>query len=360
MSLSMTESLQPLRPQMRAAIYAFVFGCFFSVGSPSLNAQQAPPREAAPKAFTPQPQNQARPQNGAMAPQTPAPVKAQTPKTPRATAATQMLPDPYNLKPTEKQRLDQVLGFWQGRSGKVKTYECNFTRWEYDSVFGPADPRMAKTKSVGRIRYASPDKGEFKVDKIGQFNPAQLNAPQKFAMKDSDHDEHWICNGHSVFELNGKTKTLREERLPPEMQGQSITAGPLPFMFGAKKDELLGRYWMKEIIPPKNRKGEYWIEARPKFRDDAANFQKILVILDETNFLPVAMQVFPPTWDGKKNWSRSVYAFNKRKFNDPLQRGQQFLGRFISPKVPRGWKRVVNNVGQPPMNATKPNGAQSR
>ena len=257
-----------------------------------------------------------------------------------------MLPNPYQLTPAARQHLDQVLGYWQGRSGKVRTYECEFTRWEYDSVFGPPDPKLAKTKSEGRIRYAAPDKGEFKVEEMGEFNPAQ---PQQFYMQASNHDEHWICDGRSVFELNGTTKTLREERLPPEMQGKSITAGPLPFMFGAKKEELLARYWMKEIVPPKGRTGEYWIEARPKYRDDAANFQKILVILDEKHFLPVAMQVFPPTWDGQKNWTRSVYAFRNRKFNNPLQYGQQFLGGFISPKVPRGWKKVVNNLGAPPV-----------
>ena len=359
-------SLSPgnLRSEMRISIYAFVFGCFFSLGSP-INAQSG---ERTPPAFTPPQKQQVRPQNIAN-PRTP---NRQQP--PRAAAAPQTLPNPFQLTAGEKQHLDQVLGYWQGRSGKVKTYECEFTRWEYDSVFGPTDPRMAKTKADGRIRYAAPDKGEFKVESIGEFNPAQLNPPQKFNMKPSDHDEHWICDGRSVFELNGTTKTLREERLPPEMQGQSITAGPLPFMFGAKKDELLARYWMKEIMPPKERKGEYWIEARPKFRDDAANFQKIIVILDEKNFLPVAMQVFPPTWDGKNNWSRSVYAFSNRTFNNPLQLGQKFLGFFISPKVPRGWKKVVNNLGVPPrvtpqapagapgppMNATAPKNAQSR
>ena len=128
-------------------------------------------------------------------------------------------------------------------------------------------------------------------------------------MTRSDHEEHWICDGLAVFELNGKAKQLREERLPPEMQGKGITNGPLPFLFGAKKDQLLEKYWLKEIVPPDDRPGEYWIDARPKTREDAANFQRILVILDEKQFLPIAMQVFPPGWEPPRTGQRQPMSF---------------------------------------------------
>ena len=357
-----------LRLYVQVAIYSFVFGCLFSIGMDDAAGQQRR-TERTPPAYSPKSPNSARAQNTTAATRpansTPVAGNPQTgtpPAVRQQVAKADLLPDPFQLTPKEKERLDMVLGFWQGRSAKVKTYECKFVRWEYDNVFGPADPRLAKSQAEGIMRYAAPDKGEFKVEKIGEYNPANKDPKQKFVLKPSNHDEHWICDGRSVFELNGKTKTLREERLPPEMQGKSIAAGPLPFMFGAKKDELLARYWMKELVPPKGRGEEYWIEARPKFRDDAANFQKILVILDQEHFLPTAMQVFPPTWDGRKNLTRTVYAFNNRKVNDPLHlANQRFLRRFISPKPPRGWKRVVNNVGgnppqRSPMNAKAPNG----
>ena len=35
----------------------------------------------------------------------------------------------------------------------------------------------------------------------------------------------------------------------PEMQGQSIGDGPLPFLFGAKADTMKSRYWIREITP---------------------------------------------------------------------------------------------------------------
>ncbi len=274
----------------------------------------------------------------------PAFVPGEKQKKPAKSVNDRTLPDPYRLNANDQARLNQVLGYWENRSGKVKTFECEFTRMNYDSVFGPKNPNFAKSQSKGIIRYAAPDKGEFKVTEVGDFQQTAGKGAPSYPMNESDHDEHWICDGESVFELNGKTKQLREEKLPPEMQGKGISQGPLPFIFGAKKDDLLKRYWMRELPLPNDRTDEYWIEAQPKFREDVANFQRITVILDKKLFLPKAMQVYPPAYDGRKNWTRTVYVFEKRKVNDPLQGAQKFLGRFISPQVPRGWKKVVNTA----------------
>jgi len=275
-----------------------------------------------------------------------------------------MLPDPFQLGQAEKERLEKVLGFWEQRSSQVKTYSCKFKRWDYNSVFGPKDPNAAAAIYDGTIRYASPDKGEFHVNTIAKYQAGKNGGPPQFIPERAEHEEHWICDGRSVFELNGKTKQLIEERLPPDMKGNAIADGPLPFMFGAKKEKLMARYWLRELQPPENSKGQYWIEARPKTRGDAANFQRVTVILDEKEFLPMAMQIFPPGWNGRQNWTRQTYRFDDRKVNDPLQRGQDWLGQFISPQLPRGWKRVVNNFGVPqqnrPVRTATPPAAQPR
>lgn len=253
------------------------------------------------------------------------------------------------LSPAEQKRLDQLLGYWQKRSSNVKTYSCQFVRWEYDTTFGPRDPRVARTKAEGIIRYSSPDKGEFNVTKLGSYSaPAAPNQRPTYEMKDVSHEEHWICDGDSVFELNPQKQQLIERKLPPQMKGTQIADGPLPFMFGATKEKLLTKYWMRELVPPQNRPDEYLIEAFPKTREDAAQFQKVAVILDRQTFLPNALQVFPPNYDPKQNPSRTAYVFTDRKINDPIHRTQQFLGRFISPKPPRGWKKVVEDYSASP------------
>lgn len=259
-----------------------------------------------------------------------------------ATATAHQRPFPP-LKPDEQQHLDQLLAYWQQRSAKVKTYSCKFVRWEYDMTFGPRNPNIARTQAEGIIRYSSPDKGEFNVLRLGVYQQPTNQNQRPYDMKAVEHEEHWICDGSSVFELNPKKKQLIERKLPPEMRGRQIADGPLPFMFGATREKLQARYWMREQVPPKERPNEYWVWAYPRTRADAADFQKIRVILDQETFLPNALEVFPPNYDQKLNPSRTVYLFKDRKINDPLHRGQEFLGRFISPKPPRGWKVVVEN-----------------
>ncbi len=255
---------------------------------------------------------------------------------------------PFQLDEKQAQRLEQLLGYWESRSGKVNTYATHFTRYEYDHVFGPKDPRFAKTKSEGIIRYASPDKGEFRVERTLEYRaPKDKDSKPQYIPMAAENNEHWICDGRSIFELNGSKKQLIQQELPPELQGKKIADGPLPFMFGAEKDKLKERYWIREIVPPSERKNEYWFDAYPKTREDAGSYQKITVILDAENFLPTALQIFPPNHDPRTNPSRTVYTFDHRDVDNVIHRSKKFFDRFISPKTPFGWKKVVMQYGAP-------------
>jgi TIGR03009 family protein len=257
---------------------------------------------------------------------------------------------PFELTPVQADRIANLLGFWEQRSQLVKTYSCRFTRLEYDTIFGPAD--VPKTKAEGIIRYAAPDKGEFRVERTAEYHaPESEGGAPTWPMKKAGHSEHWICDGSSVFELNGKKKLLIEQRLPEDMKGVRIAEGPLPFMFGASKNQLLDRYWIRELNPPPGRQ-EYCLEAWPKRRGEAAEFQRVWVILDQESFLPNALQIFPPTYDARHNRSRTVYTFTDRRLNDSLHRVQDFIDDFISPKTPLGWKKVVENYADSTVPAT--------
>jgi TIGR03009 family protein len=299
--------------------------------------RHAPPAVAAPAAATPGSQ-----QPAAQGPARP-PINAVQPKTTASAAAARQ---PFQLDEGQRQRLEELLGHWELRSGKVNTYSCDFTRYEYDHVFGPQDPRYAKTKSEGIIRYSSPDKGEFKIERALEYQaPQDDKSAPNYVPVASEANEHWICDGRSVFELNGAKQQLIQQELPPELQGKKIADGPLPFMFGAEKKKLEQRYWIREVLPPSERKNEFWFEAFPKTREDAANYHKLMVILDADNFLPTALQIFPPNYDARTNPSRTVYTFSNREVDNLMHRSKQFFDRFISPKTPRGWKKVVMQFG---------------
>ncbi len=235
----------------------------------------------------------------------PAPAQSQgAPQTPQP---------PFTLTKEEEAQLDVALQAWQQHSDRVKSFRASFVRFEYDLVFGPADkPRNVDT---GSIAFGAPDKGMFSVDKPRQ--------------------EYWICDGKAIFEYDYPKQRVTEYKLPPELQGKQITNGPLPFLFGAPASHLRHRYYLRLITPANLAGKEIWLQAVPRFQQDAANFRCAELILDATTMNPLALQVHQP---GGKN--RAAYKFENVVVNDPLGwlKGDPF--RAITPF---GWTRVVED-----------------
>jgi TIGR03009 family protein len=262
-------------------------------------------------------------------------------------------PDWFPLAPNVQQWVDEVLVAWEKTSDGIVTFKCNFKRWEHDPAFGPKDPKIPFTYGEGIIQYAKPDKGMFKVEKLLKYNP-----PAKEGDKIQWLDqigEQWICDGRSIFEFDTRGKKLIQRILPKAMQGQAIADGPLPFLFGAKAATIKARYWIRPLDPPAERQGEYWLEAVPRFRQDAANFQKVSIILDEKDFLPKALDIYAPNYNPKTNRAHSEYAFDKRETT--LKGDKNLLDpswmlfwkkQFYEPKVPSGWTKVVEDMNAMP------------
>lgn len=238
------------------------------------------------------------------------PVRPQVPTLRQRSPAAEQPTAPFQLTPQHQAYLDRVLQAWEQRSSNVKTFECDFTRWEYDPVFGDAD--KPKHTDTGHIKYAAPDKGRFEVE--------------------GDRAEKWICNGKSIFEYNHTKKQLIEYKLPPHMQGKAIANSPLPFIFGAKADELRRRYFMR-VVTPADVKGQIWLEAYPKLQQDAANFKRTELILTGKDMTPHALQIYLP--NGK---NRTVYQFSNIVINNPLR---FFKGDPFHALTPPFWKKIV-------------------
>lgn len=252
-----------------------------------------------------------------------------------------ILPRPFSEPtPEQQQFLDQLLTAWEKRSDQIERYRCKFERWEYDPVFGPKDPKEAKTYATGRLLYAKPDKGLFQVETIKVYAPPKTPDDSPEWVERKEPGEHWVCDGKRIFEFNVHKKQLIERQLPPEMQGKAIVEGPLPFLFGAKADKLKARYWLR-VVTPADVKNEYWLEACPKYRADAMNFKMVHVIIDDQEFLPKALQTFDPNFDPQKRPIRTVFTFDKRELNWSLNSFNPFAKEFYEPKTPFGWKKVV-------------------
>jgi len=244
------------------------------------------------------------------------------------------------LNTAHQQYLDKVLTYWQSRTDKVKTYRCEFERWEFDTVFGPAN--TFKTYGTGEIKYSDPDKGLFKVSKVLTYTPPAAGQKPKYTESANVHGEHWICDGQSVFEFDYQNKRLVQQVLPPAMRGKAIADGPLPFMFGANAEDIKKRYWL-QVITPSTSKGEYWLEAYPKTMADTGSFLKVHIIISEKDFLPKGLVVFDRNFKQGKNHSRTVFNFKEREtnFGSTLDKLNIFHRSFYEPAVPKGWKKEI-------------------
>jgi TIGR03009 family protein len=266
-------------------------------------------------------------------------------------AAMQQPQRPFpELPPEETQYLHQFLEYWQSSSTAVKQYACEFKRYEYDSEAvnyrDPTTNRLAAARiATGSIKYAEPDKGFYETNNIWDFSAPPKNPGEEAAYKKLESDvskERWICDGRSIYEFDFASKTLYDAEIPPNMQGERIIDSPLPFLFGAKKDHILERYWVRVV--PQNAEDEYWLEAYPKRIEDARLYSKIEVILAKEDFLPKAMHVYSPQYDpAKGNFQSRYFAFENRKVNDRLHAFKDFMNIFVRPQTPilGGWKRTT-------------------
>ena len=274
---------------------------------------------------------------------------ARTPQAAQASRRPQPQP-PVNLTPQQQAVVDQILALWESQSDKIRNYKCSFERWEYDPVFGPGkDARgqdVAKTKSTGQVKYSKPDRGMFKIDEIRHFTPAkQPGVAPTWEVRKGDHPEHWVCDGEAVYEYNLAKKQLIVRHLPPEMRGKAIADGPLPFLFGAEKEKLKRRYYIQMT---QSTNTEIWLEAFPKYRQDAANYKKVELILDREKFLPKALRVHLP--NGKNH---TVYIFGEATVNSITE--DILPDVFKRPHTPFGWKKVVEEPPRDPAKqATRP------
>jgi TIGR03009 family protein len=250
--------------------------------------------------------------------------------------------------------LDQVLAFWEMRSTKIKTFSCKFQCWEYNSFVSPQEaarygkPELAQRYSEGAIKYAQPDKGLFRVEKLSVYEPPPPMTPPpanpSYAKQDETLGEHWVCDGKQIFQFDARSRKVIVTPLPPAMQGQAIADGPLPFMFGAKSQTIKARYWVRGLQGPP---GKYLLEAVPKSREDARNFKMVHILLDQAEYLPEMLQVFEPNAT-EQNRYRKTYQFTERQAADEKvglaaldALLKAFQREFYEPKIPSGWKREL-------------------
>ncbi|MEX2169451.1 MAG: TIGR03009 domain-containing protein [Pirellulales bacterium] len=283
----------------------------------------------------------------AQQPAQPAAVPPSTPLPPAIPQATTAPPAGFQLNQIQQAYLDQVLVAWEQRSAQINTFSCPFQRWDFNA-FRPA-PDMPHSKDPGVLSYQRPDKGSFQITEVKQWvetpQPPGFQGPKQGDWKPNPNavGEHWVCDGKSVYEYRHNQKQLVVSPIPPDLQGNAIVDGPLPFLFGAEAAKLKARYWLR--LHEQSNPEEIWVVAVPRFQADAANFQRVTLILDRQQLIPKAMQVAQP---GGTHVDY-LFDFANAKINGTID--QLFQALFQAPRTPWGWQRVdqpMPTAQQPP------------
>jgi TIGR03009 family protein len=245
--------------------------------------------------------------------------------------------------------LDDVLGYWEKSTADIQRYSCSFKRWQFDPAQTKAD--FHYTYGEGIIRYAAPDKGLFKVETLMTYTTKDAAGAPQFKAFPNVYGEWWICDGKKVHNFDRTEKLVRQISLPPEMQGKAIYSSPLPFFFGVEAAKIKERYWIHPLPPPTGADGNQrndliHLEAFPKYQADAANYQKVQILIDQREFLPAAIIIFDRAWS--ENFpAREHFEFTERqknfKFGDKLKE-TLFSQEFIPMEPPKEWKIIEDQV----------------
>jgi TIGR03009 family protein len=268
------------------------------------------------------------------------------------------------LTPEQQEYVNRVLTEWQARTDKIKTFRCQFVRWEYQPTDIPAEhPELqgkAGKQCEGELKYTAPDKGSFQVTKVLRLN---LETGEYDVAKEANGKkeigEHWVSTGEAIYEYDARPnqKVVIKRPIPPEMRGKAISNGPLPFLFGAEAEQLKRRYFLRIVTPAEFAEKEIWVDAYPRFRGDAANFQRSVLRLKRDSYEPFALKLFDP------GHGSQTYEFRSVAINDKLEAIREF---FAPPPVPFGWRLQVEDYSaapqqqpaQPPATAGRPIGVR--
>lgn len=246
-----------------------------------------------------------------------------------------------------QQYIEKLLDIWEQSSDQMKRCVCDFQRYDYDPAIcnwrDPRDNRLAAYAVVlGEIRYQNPGKACYEATQAWDFTAPPKAPGEEPEYKPRDENlahEKWVCDGKATYEFDFVNKRLYEAEIPSEYQGQGLIESPMPFLFGANKKQILDRYWIR-VVTPANVENEYWLEAFPKRKSDAQNYQKVQIVISRQDFLPNSIHVFAPNYDAKDNPVSRHFEFGNRRVNDQLSGIASFLNLFIRPQTPIGWSRV--------------------
>lgn len=266
------------------------------------------------------------------------------------------------------EELEQLLKDWERESAKIEKLVGKHQRIVYNKIF------EVEKISNGQFYYEAPDKG--RIDLVGmepKKGSKSLRVNEKTGQAyrlEKDQQSRWICSGKEIMNINDEEKTVEAFPLPPDLQGQNIIHGPLPFLFGMKAEEAKKRFalsFVDQKNPEKNNEKFVYIKAVPRQMMDKDNFQEATIKLDRERFLPMAVRLIDPSGN-----LETVYIFSAKDLhvNNRELIPSIFRDKPFQPRIPKNYKLIKPDVvsqedmksdpgNRPPKNSVRQTSAES-
>ncbi|MCA8997864.1 MAG: hypothetical protein KDA80_12790, partial [Planctomycetaceae bacterium] len=157
---------------------------------------------------------------------------------PDADGANQQRPPAIQPQIQTPKEMEPFLQTWEQQSSKIDRIEGTFKKYEYDFVF------KTEKRADGRYWFEKPDKGrmDFSPEKNVPEAPNNVHkvGNTEFTIE-ADAARSWICTGEVILDVDIPNKTYNEIQIPKHFQGEQISEGPLPFLFGMKAARMKQR-----------------------------------------------------------------------------------------------------------------------
>jgi TIGR03009 family protein len=239
--------------------------------------------------------------------------------------------EPFTLTAAQEQELDAFLDRWEQHSLKIQRLEMSFLKYYFHDT--TREQQTPTYITQGSFNYIKPDRVLYSIE--GAFDQTTRK------VDNSKYQEKWLYDGRSIHEYNFNVKEVVETPLPPEYRGKGIADSPLPMIFGAKKDEMKRRYWMRLVTEPKYANEQIWIEIYPRWRDDALEFRSLEMRVNNQTLVPIGFRKYDT------GIARNDYAFFDVKINSGLDKLIDVMTKLFKSDVPQGWKHVVRELNEP-------------
>lgn len=226
----------------------------------------------------------------------------------------------------------KFLKDWETNTANHNRLTAKIEKYVYDNTF------FTEQRGLGEIKYEKPGKALLKL------TPQKTKGlkSQKTTPKGEPYTlsgitpERWVSTGKEIFQIDDEEKKYTVMLIPPDMQGERLNEGPIPFLFGMKAEEAQRRYHFFQRKKHPKYPNSFSFRAVPQRRVDLQEYKYADVILDIENYVPIAIQLTSPT----KN-SVTVYLFRPESTEVNPKKSFFDRGPFIDPDV-KGYKLVSN------------------